>query len=444
MYTDGFGRPVKAAAAAFGKGVTRMPDRSVFGTHVPDTDDRFRFFMIRLLMKLGMKNPYEAEKPKLTPAILKEKAIEMRSIRSQHDYYIRKMSYLASELQELWTNDIQTSFISELENMQSAVKDFSNLAEEYAALLDLAAQELETRRIAADKSSVLDDGTDGPVTIVLGDIPYLRRGRVNLKAHDPYFERTQAGVATEVSASRKSAEYIYNVYPDHVELVKYIGLKRTVEIPAELDGLPVTHIGFDCFAMAWRVKFVSIAIPDTVTTIYHGAFRGCTYIREIKLPPGLKYIGNYAFAFLTDLEHIEIPESVVSLGMGAFRNCFGIKSVTIPNETLRIGNDCFYGCKNLETVTIGKNVVDIDDWAFRMGEHLQKVDIGENVDKIGESAFYDCIRLERLDIPEKVTRIGDAAFYHRRGMTLGVAAGSVAEKYAVDHKHKYVYTEKEE
>jgi hypothetical protein len=444
MYTDGFGRPVKAAAAAFGKGVTRMPDRSVFGTHVPDTDDRFRFFMIRLLMKLGMKNPYEAEKPKLTPAILKEKAIEMRSnpqpARLLYQEDELSCQRASGAVDERYPDVLYFGAREYAERRQG----FSNLAEEYAALLDLAAQELETRRIDADKSSVLDDGTDGPVTIVLGDIPYLRRGRVNLKAHDPYFERTQAGVATEVSASRKSAEYIYNVYPDHVELVKYIGLKRTVEIPAELDGLPVTHIGFDCFAMAWRVKFVSIAIPDTVTTIYHGAFRGCTYIREIKLPPGLKYIGNYAFAFLTDLEHIEIPESVVSLGMGAFRNCFGIKSVTIPNETLRIGNDCFYGCKNLETVTIGKNVVDIDDWAFRMGEHLQKVDIGENVDKIGESAFYDCIRLERLDIPEKVTRIGDAAFYHRRGMTLGVAAGSVAEKYAVDHKHKYVYTEKEE
>jgi hypothetical protein len=48
--------------------------------------------------------------------------------------------------------------------------------------------------------------------------------------------------------TRKNAEYLYNVYEDHVELVKYIGLKKTVEIPAELDNLPVTHIGLDCFA----------------------------------------------------------------------------------------------------------------------------------------------------------------------------------------------------
>ena len=414
------------------------------GFRMSQPNNRFRFFMIRFLMKFGMKNPYEKEKVQVTPALLKEKALEIRSIRSQHDYYIQKMNYLVTELQELWTNDIQTSFVEELEQMQSALKDFSNLTDEYASLLDMAAQELESHQIDSDKSSVLDNGMDGPVTIVLGDIPYLRRGRINLKAFDPYYERTQTGVSTEVTTSRKNSEYLYNVYSDHVEIVKYIGLKRTVEIPAQIDGLPVTHIGFDCFAMAWRIKFVSITLPDTVTTIYHGAFRGCSFIREMKLPSGLRYIGNYAFAFLTDLEHIEIPESVVSLGMGAFRNCFGIKSVTIPNETLRIGNDCFYGCKNLEAVTIGKNVIEVDDWAFRMGEHLQSVQLGDNVSKIGESAFYDCIRLDRVDIPEKVEKIGDAAFYSRRGMTLGVKEGSTAEQYAVDNKIKYEYVAKAE
>ncbi len=421
-----------------------MPDNwmsGMAGFRMGETNNRFRFFVIRLLMKFGMKNPYETQKPQVTPAILKEKALEMRSIRSQHDYYIQKMNYLSKELQELWKNDIQTSFIEELEHMQSAVRDFSNLTDEYASLLEMASEELKTKQIDIDKSSVLDR-EDGPVTIVLNDIAYLRRGRMNLKAHDPYYERTQTGVATEVSTSRKNTDYIYNVYDDHIELVKYIGLKRSVDIPAEIDGLPVTHIGFDCFAMAWRVKFTSITIPDTVTTIYHGAFRGCTYVREMKLPPGLKYIGNYAFAFLTELEAIEIPESVISIGMGAFRNCINIKKVVIPNETLRIGNDCFYGCKYLETVVIGKNVVDIDDWAFRMGEHLQSVEMGENVSKIGESAFYDCIRLDRINVPDKVSKIGDAAFYHRRGMILGVKEGSVAERYAVDNKIKYVHTTK--
>jgi hypothetical protein len=406
------------------------------GFRRPESNKALKFRIIKILMKFGMKNPYEKDKALLTPEILKEKALDMRSIRSQYDYYVRKMNYLAEELQGLWTNDIQTSFLEELEKMQGTLRDFSNLTDEYAALLDMAAEELQTSSVDVDKASVL--AGDGPVNVVLSSIPYLQRSRIDLKAFDPYYERTQTGVATEVTGSRKNADYLYNIFEDHVELVKYIGLRRTVEIPAELDGLPVTHIGFDCFAMAWRVRIVSVTIPDSVTTIYHGAFRGCQTIREVRLPKSLKYIGNYAFAFLTELEEIDIPQGVVSMGMGAFRGCTGLKSVIIPDSTLRIGNDCFYGCKNIERFVIGNGVVDLDAWALRSCDHLFDVTMGNQIINIGESAFFDCILLNRLDIPETVANIGETAFYQRRGMTLGVHPGSVAEQYAVENKYKVV------
>jgi len=342
------------------------------------------------------------------------------------------------ELVKLWQNDIQTELLEELGQLESAVKDFTNIADEYATLLDMAVQELEKKKVGMDQASVLSGGKEGPIDIVLSNIPYLKRGRIDLKAYDPYFERTQAGVSTAVTASRKNAEYIYNVYEDHIELVKYIGMHRSVEIPAELDGLPVTHLGLDCFAMAWRVRFVSITLPESVTTIYHGAFRGCSYIREINLPKSLKYIGNYAFAFISDLAHIDIPEGVVSFGMGAFRNCDSLKEIVIPDSTLRVGNDCFYSCRNLQRAVIGNGVIDIDDWAFRMCEHLSDVTIGGSVKKLGESSFYDDVLLMRLDIPANVEEIGDNAFYHRRGMTLGVVPGSAGERFVRENNLKYV------
>lgn len=393
----------------------------------------------RILSKIGIKNPNE-KSTGLTAQDLKNGAIDMRSIITQYDYNVRKIQHEIENLQRLWENDIQKSLLDELAEKMNAVKDFSSLADEYASLLEIAAHEIETNSVEADKASVLSDGTDGPVTVTLSNVPYLKRSRFDLKAYDPYYEQTQAGVSTEVSLTRKNSEYLYSVYEDHVELVKYIGLKKTVEIPAELDGLPVTHIGLDCFAMAWRVKFTNITMPDTVTTVYHGAFRGCQTIRELKLSKNLRYVGNYAFAFITDLEYIALPDQVVSFGMGAFRNCTNLKSVGIPTRTLkRIGNDCFYGCKKLECVVIGDDVVEIDDWAFRMCEHLNSVTIGDNVAKIGESAFYDCIRLLRLNIPETVSAIGSTAFYSRRGMTLGVVEGSSAEQYAVSNNLKYVH-----
>ena len=391
-----------------------------------------------LFTKLGLIRSEKDTKTQRTIRSLKYAALELRSAISQYNFNISKMRYLTEELTRLWVNEAQSTLLEELCDMESPVKDFSNIADEYAMLLDMAAQELESSRIDADKASVLD-GESGPVAVVLSDISYLRRSRIDLNAYDPYFERTQTGVSTVITASRKNAEYLYNVYEDHIELVKYIGMKRAVELPREIDGLPVTHIGLDCFAMAWRVRFISITVPDSVTTIYHGAFRGCMYIREVSLPGSLRYIGNYAFAFIRDLEHIDIPEGVVSLGMGAFRNCEGLKEIVIPDSVLRIGNDCFYTCKSLERAVIGNGVLDIDDWAFRGCEHLSSAVIGKSVATIGESAFYDDVLLMRLDIPENVKNIGDHAFYHRRGMTLGVHINSAADKYARVFSHKYEF-----
>jgi hypothetical protein len=389
------------------------------------------------ILKLGLRKSDKDSKTQRLIQNLKYNALELRSAISQYNFNVSKMKYIIESMTKLWENAYQSNLIEELENMESPVKDFSNIIDELATLMDMAAQELDTRKIDVDKASVLD-GESGPVTIELSSIPYLRR-RIDLKAYDPYFERTQVGVSTVVTASRKNAEYMYNVYEDHIEIVKYIGLRRTLELPRELDGLPVTHIGLDCFAMAWRVRFISITIPESVTTIYHGAFRGCSYIREVNLPKSLKYIGNYAFAFIRDLERIAIPEGVVALGMGAFRNCEGLKEIVIPASVLRIGNDCFYTCKSLERAVIGDGVVNIEDWAFRQCEHLSSVVISKSVVNIGESAFYDDVLLMRLDIPENVEKIGDNAFYHRRGMTLGVHIGSAADRYARAFHHKYEF-----
>jgi uncharacterized protein YukE len=394
----------------------------------------------RLLSKLGIKDPRDRKSGTLDPQALKNCALDMRSIITQYDYNVRKIQHELENLQRLWENDLQTALLDALDENANAVRDFSSLGDEYASLLEIAAHEVETSSIDTDKASVLSDSSEGPVTVVLSSIPYLKRSRFDLKAYDPYFDQTQAGIATEVAMSRKNSDYLYNVYEDHIELVKYIGLKKHVDIPAALDGLPVTHIGLDCFAMAWRVKFTSITMPDSVTTVYHGAFRGCQTIRELKLSKNLRYVGNYAFAFITDLEYIALPDHVVSFGVGAFRNCLNLRSVSIPTRTLkRIGSDCFYGCKKLECVVIGDDVVDIEDWAFRMCEHLGTVSLGENVEKIGECAFYDCIRLNQLNIPENVSSIGNTAFYSRRGITLGVIEGSAAEKYAVENHLKYVH-----
>ncbi|MCL2125198.1 MAG: leucine-rich repeat protein [Oscillospiraceae bacterium] len=391
----------------------------------------------KLLIKLHLSKPPPDDK-QLTPWNLRQKALAMRAAKQQSSFYAQRVGYLILDLQEMWENDIQTSLIESYEETKTAMEEFTNVVDDFASLLEAAAQELSGKTVEKDKASIFATDDFGPITITLSDIPYLKHSRIRMKAPDQYYLMTQEGVSTEVLESRKSSEYLYNIYSDHVELVKYIGYKKEVDIPAELDGLPVTHIGMNCFALAWDIRISDVKIPETVTTIYHCAFRGCRVIKTLDLPSSLKYIGNYAFGFLTSLEALHIPENVVALGYGAFRNCTNLFSVTIPDSTIKIGSDCFYRCKELRTVEISNSVIDIEGWAFRLCDNLESVTIGSNVVNIGDSVFYDCICLKSVDVPDSVEQIGDTAFYSRRGITLECSEGSYAEQYAKDNRLKYI------
>ena len=90
-----------------------------------------------------------------------------------------------------------------------------------------------------------------------------------------------------------------------VEITEYVGSNWTVNIPPQIRGLPVTHIGENAF-------------------------------------------------FMKDLISITIPNSVISIGRLAFGDN-QLTSVIIPNSVTTIGSAAFYG-NRLISITIGENV----------------------------------------------------------------------------------------
>ena len=57
-------------------------------------------------------------------------------------------------------------------------------------------------------------------------------------------------------------------------------------------------------------------LPEGVTIIGNGAFKGCESLEKIVLPEGVTEIGDYAFDGCGFLKSIIIPESVKSIGWG--------------------------------------------------------------------------------------------------------------------------------
>jgi len=105
---------------------------------------------------------------------------------------------------------------------------------------------------------------------------------------------------TTASSALRLGDYIYKVTEDNSALLlSYYGSAETVELPAELDGYPLTVLGEDCFAYAFSVK--KLLIPESVKTIGAYAFSNCEELREIYIPKSITSIGQGAFYFCSAL-----------------------------------------------------------------------------------------------------------------------------------------------
>lgn len=188
-----------------------------------------------------------------------------------------------------------------------------------------------------------------------------------------------------------------------------------------------------------------LIIPDSVTSIGDGAFRGCKGLTSIsgsatnvstvaKQAKPISFtvnitsgtsIGYQAFSGCTGLTSVAIGNSVTSIGDSAFYVCSGITSVTIGNSVTSIGYHAFYSCSKLTSVTIPDSVTSIDTEAFIWCSGLTSLTIGNNVTSIGSGAFENCTALTSVTIGDRVTSIGSWAFYNCSSLTSVTISDSV-------------------
>ena len=172
------------------------------------------------------------------------------------------------------------------------------------------------------------------------------------------------------------------------------------------------------------LSIFGIDIIDSVQYIGRGAFyKTCAdYVVTVRLPKGLKEIGDYAFygargAYFEGNERsLEIPAGTTYIGRSAFYNCQSIHSLYIPESILEISPYAFYGCINLGAAIEGEK----DDDPDIPGT----ITLEEGVQKIHDKAFSGCTSITELVIPDSITYIGVRAFYKCEGLkTLTIGTG---------------------
>lgn len=209
----------------------------------------------------------------------------------------------------------------------------------------------------------------------------------------------------------------YIVSEKEVVITGYTGNPVIINLPSQIDGLPVTEIR-------------------------ENAFYKCGTIKEVIIPKSVSVIGRYAFYDCTSLENIEINGSADQIPEGIFCGCEKLENVSLNISPSTIGDYAFFGCRSLKEFKLPSSVTDIGSYSFAECSELSEISIGRKLKNIEEYSFYDCEALEKINLPESLLSIGQHAIgFSENGIsdniTITGISDSIAEHYAKNSGIKF-------
>ena len=257
-------------------------------------------------------------------------------------------------------------------------------------------------------------------------------------------------------------EYVEDTENGGYMIYDYLLNEDAVEIPAEINGKPVTSIDQYSF---YQKTMTSVTIPDTVKKIGESAFYECKNLKNVHIPDSVTDLEPYSFGDCYALASFNIPKGITEIPAYAFEWA-NITSLDIPDNITKIGEGAFGFCENVTSLTIPDSVTEIGEKAFQSWKGLKSFEVPKNVTKLSGNTFmssgittltvspenpvYDsrdnCNAVIETDtdkliigiygtkIPETIRTIGSHAFESSHELsTLEIPVGVTAiEDYAFD------------
>ena len=200
--------------------------------------------------------------------------------------------------------------------------------------------------------------------------------------------------------------------------------------------LPSTAIYNDTVFTVTRIESGSSAskhfsgdliIPDAVTYIGFGAFRGCSFDGKLVLPKSLTHIEPRAFENCKFSGELILPDSLDFIGYYAFSGNKFSGNLTIPNSVISIGSSAFMESK-FEKLALGNSLYSIGEYAFRGCMNISgQIIIPSTLTHLYEEAFKDTGITEVIFEPDsKIETIGKYAFMNCTNLTKFEMFGSIS------------------
>ena len=226
----------------------------------------------------------------------------------------------------------------------------------------------------------------------------------------------------------------------------------------------LTSIGGLAFYGCWSLT--SVTLPDCLTSIGENPFTGCDQLAQIQVSPdhpALAVIDGALFSkaekklicypcALTQ-ESYTVPNGVTSIEDGAFKGCRFLKSITLPDSPIHIEENPFTDCDELMRIHVSYNhptLASINGVLFSKAEKelisypcasvQESYTVPDGITSIGCDAFYNCRFLTNITLPDSLTGIGEGAFtFCANKLTFAVGRGSWAANWCHKNRKEYTY-----
>ena len=143
-----------------------------------------------------------------------------------------------------------------------------------------------------------------------------------------------------------------------------------VTVPSELGGYEVFRI--DDYAFYGCDEMTTLIIPDGVRQMGVSVCRQCAALKEMNLPSLLEWIPENAFRACSSLTEVRLPPSVIGIDDNSpFGDCTSLTNVVIPESVRYIGDNAFLACHSLKELVVPSSVTNIGKYAFSYCDHLK-------------------------------------------------------------------------
>ena len=285
------------------------------------------------------------------------------------------------------------------------------------------------------------------------------QGSPNIRLHVAYGSEAERLLKeNEIPYSytlQETRDFIYSRDADGIRLLRYVGDLFEVEIPAEINGVPVVAVGAGAFQTNGRVRRVSV--PLTIKTIDDWAFSYMDSLQAVQLTSGLDELGSNIFTGSSALREIRLPQNLKKAGDQLFDENAQTKICAAEDSnTAKLMREMGYevqpedACADdaelaalLAELKAAAPSADTCDCGPQQtgsaeAEKIEIVKIPADITILTAEMLENASRDLILVIPSRTAQIEEAVLEKHNIVTIISESGSAAESFAGDHGIKFL------